>query len=57
LSCSSNGYPDLAELVALMGRFKDGVEVFEQDHRYHFGTHGNVSPKRAAVREYLIVGS
>jgi DNA adenine methylase/adenine-specific DNA-methyltransferase len=57
LSYSSNGYPDLEELVAQMGRYKGSVEVFEQDHRYHFGTHSNVSPKRAAVREYLIVGT
>ncbi len=57
LSYSSNGYPDLEELVAMMCRYKDSVEVFEQDHRYHFGTHGNVSPKRTAVREYLIVGT
>jgi len=30
--------------------------VLERDHRYHFGTHGGVSQKRAQVREYLILG-
>lgn len=54
LSYSSNGYPDLNDLVSLMGRYKSSVEVFEQPHRYHFGTHSGVS--RANVTEYLIVG-
>lgn len=54
LSYSSNGYPDLDVLVALMERGKPHVEVFERDHRYHFGTHSTV--RRTAVREYLIVG-
>lgn len=56
LSYSSNGYPDLDMLVSLMRRRKGRVDVFEREHRYHFGTHGNVSPGRAAVREYLVVG-
>jgi DNA adenine methylase/adenine-specific DNA-methyltransferase len=56
LSYSSNGYPDLEILVSLMRRYKGEVEVFEREHRYHFGTHRNVSPDRAAVREYLVVG-
>jgi adenine-specific DNA-methyltransferase len=54
LSYSSNGYPDLDELVATMRRYKKSVSVFEKPHRYHFGTHGAV--KRASVVEYLIVG-
>jgi len=54
LSYSSNGFPDLNELVSLMERHKPSVTVFEKPHRYHFGTHGGVS--RAAVTEYLIVG-
>lgn len=56
LSYSSNGYPDLDQLVSLMGRYKSEVEVFERDHRYHFGTHNHVSQERVSVREYLIVG-
>ena len=54
LSYSSNGFPDLNELVSLMERHKPSVTVFEKPHRYHFGTHGGV--ERAAVTEYLIVG-
>jgi adenine-specific DNA-methyltransferase len=55
LSYSSNGYPDLEQLEALMRRHKGSVRVFERAHRYHFGTHEAVS--RASVTEYLIVGS
>jgi adenine-specific DNA-methyltransferase len=55
LSYSSNGYPDLAQLEALMRRHKRSVRVFERAHRYHFGTHDAVG--RASVTEYLIVGS
>jgi DNA adenine methylase/adenine-specific DNA-methyltransferase len=57
LSYSSNGFPDLAVLVDLMRKYKSDVAVFEKSHRYHFGTHSNVSAERAVVREYLIVGS
>jgi adenine-specific DNA-methyltransferase len=55
LSYSSNGFPDLEQLVELMGRYKQNVRVFEKPHRYHFGTHSGV--ERASVTEYLIVGS
>ena len=54
LSYSSNGYPDLDQLLELMGETKRDVRVFRRDHTYHFGTHSQV--KRAAVEEYLIVG-
>ncbi len=54
LSYSSNGYPDLPELVRLMRNYKRSVDVFARAHRYHFGTHGAV--KRAEVQEYLIIG-
>ena len=54
LSYSSNGFPDLAELEELMGRYKRDVTVYARPHRYHFGTHSRVA--RAAVQEYLIVG-
>lgn len=54
LSYSSNGYPDLFELEAMLRRHKKSVRVFERHHRYHFGTHEGVN--RASVTEYLIVG-
>jgi len=55
LSYSSNGFPDLEQLVSLMRAHKRKVSVFERPHRYHFGTHSGV--ERASVTEYLIVGS
>lgn len=54
LSYSSNGFPDLATLVDMLGRHKSDVTVHERQHRYHFGTHGRA--KRNEVLEYLIVG-
>lgn len=57
LSYSSNGYPDLDVLVELMDRHKQDVTVHSTEHRYHFGTHGQVAASRALVTEYLIVGT
>jgi len=54
LSYSSNGYPDLEELKTILGRYKQRIDVFEQAHRYHFGTHDKV--ERSQVTEYLILG-
>jgi DNA adenine methylase/adenine-specific DNA-methyltransferase len=55
LSYSSNGFPDLAVLEELMGRYKASVTTYKKPHRYHFGTHAGV--QRANVDEYLIVGT
>jgi DNA adenine methylase/adenine-specific DNA-methyltransferase len=57
LSYSSNGFPDLDDLVALMRRHKRRVDVFRRPHRYHFGTHAAVRAERAVVEEYLLVGT
>lgn len=54
LSYSSNGYPDLDELIRLMSIYKKNVSVCTKEHRYHFGTHANVA--RTKVDEYLIIG-
>jgi adenine-specific DNA-methyltransferase len=54
LSYSSNGYPNLDELEALLRRYKRHVVTCEKPHRYHFGTHNGV--ERAEVQEYLLVG-
>jgi DNA adenine methylase/adenine-specific DNA-methyltransferase len=56
LSYSSNGYPDLETLVALMRRYKPQVDVVRREHRYHFGTHKAVTAARKLVNEYLIIG-
>lgn len=54
LSYSSNGYPDLEILLALMKESKESVHVYEREHRYHFGTHK--AAQRNKVSEFLIVG-
>lgn len=54
LSYSSNGYPDLGELIALMRKYKRSVKVTDRPHRYHFGTHERAT--RNVVTEYLVVG-
>ena len=56
LSYSSNGYPDLQTLVALLRRVKRHVDVVQREHRYHFGTHKGVAAERKLVDEYLIIG-
>lgn len=56
LSYSSNGYPDLDTLLALMRRYKRHVDVVRREHRYHFGTHSGVADARKLVAEYLIIG-
>jgi adenine-specific DNA-methyltransferase len=57
LSYSSNGYPDLDVLTAMLARHARDVRVFEREHRYHFGTHAKVAADRSLVREYLLVGT
>ncbi|MDA3941240.1 MAG: DNA adenine methylase [Spirochaetia bacterium] len=54
LSYSSNGYPDLAILEGLLGKYKNNVEIKKKNHKYHFGNHKSV--KRSNVEEYLIIG-
>lgn len=55
LSYSSNAFPDLKTLRALMKRYKRSVTVAERTHRYHFGTHA--AAQRNIVQEYLIIGT
>ena len=54
LSYSSNGFPDLAEIKAILGRYKSKVTVHEREHRYHFGTHAAAT--RNQVKEFLVIG-
>ena len=55
VSYSSNGFPDLDDLVGIMKTYKSRIIVNRRPHRYHFGTHAHA--KRNAVDEYLIVGT
>lgn len=54
LSYSSNGYPDLDQILDILKKYKNSIRVFDRKHTYHFGTHKAV--RRSAVTEYLIVG-
>lgn len=54
LSYSSNAFPDLDTLVSIMKNHKQTVDIRVKPHKYHFGTHSNVS--RSKVNEYLIIG-
>lgn len=57
VSYSSNGIPTKEELVDLMRGYKRSVTVYEESHRYSFGTHAHkVGQNKNAVVEYLIVG-
>ena len=44
LSYSSNGYPDLDQLVWLLRQYKPVVHVHEKAHRYQFGTPAALLP-------------
>ncbi|MEM7108104.1 MAG: DNA adenine methylase [Bacteroidota bacterium] len=54
LSYSSNAYPDLDTLIAIMKNHKNNVEVKIKPYKYHFGNHSTVA--RSKVDEYLIMG-
>src|SRR5207248_2335655 len=53
LSYSSNSVPEEKELLELLSREKQDVQVFSVPHWYSFGTHA--SARRRNVQEYLFV--
>lgn len=57
VSYSSNSLPTLDEIVAIMSKYKQRVEVIPVDYRYSFGNQGHkTSNNRNEVQEYLFVG-
>ena len=57
VSYSSNSLPSLDEMVALMGKYKEHVEVIPVDYKYSFGNQNNkVGDNRNTVQEYLFLG-
>jgi DNA adenine methylase len=57
VSYSSNSLPSLDEMVALMSKYKEHVEVIPVDYRYSFGNQKNkVGHNRNSVQEYLFLG-
>jgi DNA adenine methylase len=57
VSYSSNSLPTLDEMVALMSKYKEYVEVIPVDYKYSFGNQRNkVGDNRNSVQEYLFLG-
>lgn len=57
VSYSSNSLPTLDEMVTIIARHKEHVEVIPVDYRYSFGNQGNkVGNNNNKVQEYLFVG-
>lgn len=54
VSYSSNSEPTKDEMIALMSKYKENVELVPVDYKYSFGTRKTV--KRNDVQEYLFVG-
>ena len=57
VSYSSNSLPTQQQMIELMAKYKNQVEVVAVNHRYSFGNQGNkVDDNRNKVQEYLFVG-
>lgn len=57
VSYSSNSLPTQEQMIELMAKYKNQVEVVTVDHRYSFGNQGHkVNDNRNKVQEYLFVG-
>lgn len=56
VSYSSNSLPAQDEMVAIMARYKQHVEVIPVDYKYSFGNQSDAKSHRNTVQEYLFVG-
>ena len=57
VSYSSNSFPTMDEMLALLAKHKQHVEVAPIDYRYSFGNQGTkVNDNKNEVKEYLFVG-
>ena len=56
VSYSSNSLPTQDEMVAIMAKYKEHVEVIPIDYRYSFGNQNEAKTHRNSVQEYLFVG-
>jgi len=56
VSYSSNSLPTREEMVELMRKYKQSVDVVPIDYRYSFGNRGDGKTKRDRVQEYLFIG-
>lgn len=56
VSYSSNSLPTQDEMVAIMAKYKEHVEVIPIDYTYSFGNQKEAKTNRNKVQEYLFVG-
>lgn len=56
VSYSSNSLPTQDEMVAIMAKYKQHVEVVPIDYKYSFGNQNKAKTHRNSVQEYLFVG-
>lgn len=56
VSYSSNSLPTQDEMVAIMAKYKQHVEVIPIDYTYSFGNQNVAKTNRNRVQEYLFVG-
>ena len=56
VSYSSNSLPTQEEMLALVAKYKEHVEVIPVDYKYSFGNQATAKTHRNAVQEYLFVG-
>lgn len=58
ISYSSNSLPTKEEMIAMLKKYKDEVQVHELTHVYSFGNQNHkIGNKSNRVKEYLFVGS
>ena len=57
VSYSSNSLPTKDEIVHIMAKYKNHVEVVDIDHRYSFANQGHkADDNKNQVKEYLFIG-
>ena len=56
VSYSSNSLPTQDEMVTIMAKYKEHVEVIPVNYKYSFGNQGEAKTHRNSVQEYLFVG-
>lgn len=56
VSYSSNCLPTKEEMIAMMEKYKERVEVIPIDYTYSFGNQRSAKTHRNSVQEYLFVG-
>lgn len=56
VSYSSNSLPTQDEMVEIMSKYKEHVEVIPINYKYSFGNQNDAKTNRNSVQEYLFVG-